>query len=280
MLEIKNVTLTFGERHILDDISLRFDDHKIIALTGKSGAGKSTLLGIISGLMRPNKGTVLFDGQDIFKWGDWKRSRFRNRSMGFVFQFFNLFPDMTAYQNILFPASLNPRTDKNIKKEVDELIELLGIEKISTQYPATLSGGERQRVAIARSIINNPKIILADEPTGNLDDETTKGIIELFIRLREERGITTILATHENELVEQSDCIYHIEEGRVQSIDEPGLTINTIKHRKSDKERTIKAQSPKKPSSKKTTKKAEASKSSKKNAKKKSAGKKTTKKFR
>jgi len=170
--------------------------------------------------------------------------------------------------------------NKNVKKEVDALIELLGIEKISTQYPATLSGGERQRVAIARSIINNPKIILADEPTGNLDDETTKGIIELFIRLREERGITTILATHENELIEQSDCIYHIEEGRVESIDEPGRTLNTIKKRKSDKERTLKSQGSEKASGKKMTKKAALSKSTKKNTKKKSAGKKTSKKIR
>ncbi len=235
MLQIKNVTLKYGERSILDDISLEFEQQKIIALTGKSGAGKSTLLGIMSGLLRPDSGKVYYNGQDIFKWGDWKRSRFRNRTMGFVFQFFNLFPDMTAYQNILYPTSLNRHTDKDVKRQIDDLVDLLKIEKIINQYPTTLSGGERQRVAIARAVINNPKLILADEPTGNLDDETTKDIIDLFIRLRDERGITTILATHENELVERSDFIYHIEEGRVEYTDEPTKVLKTIKRRKSDK---------------------------------------------
>ena len=163
---------------------------------------------------------------------------------------------MTAFQNILYPATLNPHADRNIKNHVADLISLLGIEKISNQYPATLSGGERQRVAIARSIINNPKIILADEPTGNLDDETTRGIINLFIRLREERGITTILATHENELVEHSDTIFHIEEGRIQTVEKGAGALNTIKKRKSDKEKTgKKSVSAKKVSKKKTTKK-------------------------
>lgn len=280
MLEIKNVTLTYGERSILDDITLSFEQQKMIALTGKSGAGKSTLLGIMSGLLKPDNGTVLYNGQNIFKWGDWKRSRFRNRTMGFVFQFFNLFPDMTAYQNILYPASLNPHSDRDVKKQIDELVDLLSIEKIISQYPSTLSGGERQRVAIARAVINNPKLILADEPTGNLDDETTRGIIDLFIRLRDERGITTILATHENELVERSDLIYHIEEGRVEHTDEPAEQLKTVKKRKSD--RLKKAVETKPKSAKRTTtkksapKKAVNKKSSKKKTAKKTAAKKKT----
>ncbi len=216
LIQLNNIGISFGDRRILHGINLDIGRGQIIALTGKSGTGKSTLLGIISGLLKPDDGTVFFQGQNIFMWGDMKRSRFRNRKMGFVFQFFSLFPELTAYENILYPAILNPFTSKRIGDEISELVDFLKIGKIINQYPSTLSGGERQRVAIARAIINNPLLILADEPTGNLDDETTRDIIDLFVRLKEERGITTILATHETRLVRSSDIAYKIEDGGIE----------------------------------------------------------------
>jgi lipoprotein-releasing system ATP-binding protein len=228
LIQLDNIGISFGERSILHGINLEIEPGKIIAITGKSGTGKSTLLGIISGLLKPDDGTVHFQGQNIFRWGDMKRSRFRNRKMGFVFQFFSLFPELTAYENILYPAILNPFTSKNISGEIGELVDFLKIGNIVNQYPASLSGGERQRVAIARAIINNPLLILADEPTGNLDEETTNDIIELFIRLKEERGITTILATHETHLVQNSDLAYRIEDGAIE-----GSTVQKSAKKKS-----------------------------------------------
>jgi ABC-type lipoprotein export system ATPase subunit len=210
--------MIYGNRAVLRDVSINFEEGSIISITGKSGAGKSTLLGILSGLLKPQKGKVYFRDQDIFRWGDFRRARFRSSSMGFIFQFYNLFPDMTAYDNILYPASLNRRAPADINREIEELAELLGIRGMLKQYPETLSGGERQRVAIARAIINKPRLILADEPTGNLDDKTTGDIVDLFTTLKKERGITIIAATHEGELVEKSDLNYHIEDGMLADV--------------------------------------------------------------
>ena len=221
LLKVENVSMIYGNRSILDDVSLTFDEGKIIVITGKSGAGKSTLLGIISGLQKPHKGSVYYQGKDIFKWLDFKRARFRNRTMGFVFQFFNLFPDMTSYENILYPASLNRRASSGIKKEIEAMAERLGILGVLKQNPATLSGGERQRVAVARALVNNPPIILADEPTGNLDEAATKGIIDLLMALKNERGLTAIIATHDESLVKNADINYHIEDGKVTKIEQP-----------------------------------------------------------
>ena len=219
LLKVENVSMIYGNRAILDNVSLAFDEGKIIAITGKSGAGKSTLLGIISGLQKPHKGSVYYQGKNIFKWLDFKRARFRNRTMGFVFQFFNLFPDMTSYDNILYPVSLNRKASANIKKEIENMAERLGISGILKQYPATLSGGERQRVAVARALANNPSIILADEPTGNLDDAATKGIIDLLMALKNERGLTAIIATHDENLVKNADINYHIDDGKITKIE-------------------------------------------------------------
>ncbi len=249
MLKIDKVSISFGSRKILDDISLEINERSIVAITGKSGTGKSTLLGIISGLMKPDSGKVFFENQDIYRWSDFKRSRFRNRKMGFVFQFFSLLPEVTAYENIMYPAILNPFTSKNIKDEIKELIDFLKLGDIADQYPSTLSGGERQRVAIARAIINKPRIILADEPTGNLDDDTTYDIIDLFKKLKEERGITTLLATHEKKLVENSDISYNLENGalslqkrkKIRSGKKSAPTLRAVEEKKPAKKRPKKA---------------------------------------
>ena len=241
MLKVINISKNFGKRDILKNITIDINSKSIVAITGKSGTGKSTLLGIISGLMKPDEGKVYFQDKNIFRWGDFRRSRFRNRKIGFVFQFFSLFPELTAYENILYPAILNPFTSKKIYREINDLVDLLKINKIVDQYPSTLSGGERQRVAIARAIINNPKLILADEPTGNLDEATTNDIIDLFIRLKNQKDITIIIATHEKKLIKISDVEYSLNGGGLKKIEtvkkKKNIKANTNK-RKSDKQKS------------------------------------------
>ncbi|HNU92508.1 MAG TPA: ABC transporter ATP-binding protein [Spirochaetota bacterium] len=220
LLSVEGVSASFGKRRVLDEVSFAVDSSSIVAITGRSGAGKTTLLGIISGLMKPERGRIVYRGQNILRWGDFRRSRFRNREIGFVFQFFNLLPDMTSYQNIIYPAIISP-TSRSLKDKVDYLVEYLGLEKILHQYPATLSGGERQRVAIARAIINSPRIILADEPTGNLDERSTVDIINLFKTLRDENGMAIIIATHDSRTVAGADIHLNIDNARLQRIEPP-----------------------------------------------------------
>ncbi|HQE60514.1 MAG TPA: ABC transporter ATP-binding protein, partial [Spirochaetota bacterium] len=199
-------------RIILNNVSFKADTGKIIAITGKSGCGKTTLLGIVSGLLNPDSGKVFYNNKNILRWGDFRKSHFRNKEIGFVFQFFNLMPDMSSYQNIIFPALIRlfPR---NVKKELNSLVEYLNIKDIINHYPTTLSGGERQRVAIARAIINKPKMILADEPTGNLDNTTAEDIKNLFIKLKKEENMSLIIVTHDKRLVEIADEHLHLENG-------------------------------------------------------------------
>jgi len=212
MLKLENVCLSFGKRKILDDVSFDVDKGTIVAITGKSGTGKTTLLGVISGLLKPDKGKVFFNGKNILKWGDIRRSFYRNRKIGFVFQFFNLLPDLTSFENIIYPVTLRIFC-RDKKKEVLKLIEYLNLQHAKNVYPDTLSGGERQRVAIARAIINNPDIILADEPTGNLDDESSDDIRRLFLELKNEQDKIIIIVTHDHELVGIADVHYHLEDG-------------------------------------------------------------------
>lgn len=217
LLSVENINLKFGKRIILKDVSFNADSGKIVVITGKSGCGKTTLLGIVSGLLNPDSGRVYFKKRNILKWGDFRRSRFRNREIGFVFQFFNLMPDMTSYQNIILPAifRLFPR---NVKNDVDYLVEYLDIKNIINHYPATLSGGERQRVAIARAIINKPAMILADEPTGNLDNTTAEDIKNLFLKLKKEDKMAIIIVTHDKRLVDIADIQLHLENGKLSKV--------------------------------------------------------------
>ncbi len=210
LLRVENIYLKFGSRPILTDANFKIEKGKIIVITGKSGSGKTTLLGIISGLLRPNKGRVYYKGHNMMFWGDIRKSLFRNRRIGFVFQFFNLLSDYTAFENIILPASFNP-LKWGISKRAREMVEYLGLTKIRNQYPDTLSGGERQRVAIARAIINDPDMILADEPTGNLDDESAIDIRNLFIRLRDEGKKTLIIVTHDHRIVSIADQHLHLD---------------------------------------------------------------------
>ncbi len=215
MLVVDNVSISFKDRNILENVSFTIPEKSINVIMGKSGSGKSTLLGIMSGLLKPTHGRVLYLGKDIYRWWDFRRSRFRNKTIGFVFQFFNLLPDLTAYQNILYPAVLNPFS-RNRRKDVDYLIGYLGLEHIIHNYPTTLSGGELQRVSIARAIINKPRIVLADEPTGNLDDDTADQIIALFKDICNTQGIAFVVVTHETRFLNIADAYYRIEKGSLQ----------------------------------------------------------------
>lgn len=210
ILTVKGVKHNFGKRTILDGIDLEIKPDSIISLSGRSGSGKTTLLGILSGMLKPDSGQVCYKGKDIYKWNDFKRSKFRNRKIGFVFQNFNLLPDITAYQNILYPGLLNPAAE-DIKVNADSLISQLEIEGARNQHPATLSGGEKQRVAIARAVINQPEIILADEPTGNLDLDTGKIIFSLFQEIKNKSGISIFIVTHDRYIIRNSDFHYSLE---------------------------------------------------------------------
>jgi len=212
MLKLDQISLSFGPRAIFKEVSLEIKEKSLLAITGESGSGKTSLLGVVSGLLKPSQGKVTYQGKNIYKWGDLRRSRFRNKEIGFVFQFFNLFPQLTAYENILYPALINSFISSKVISKIDYLVDFLELRQIIKQYPATLSGGERQRIAIARAVINEPKIILADEPTGNLDEKTSKGIIDLFLKLKKEKGMTIIVVTHEKNLVKKSDIHYHLED--------------------------------------------------------------------
>lgn len=269
LLSIENISLNFGKRRILDNVSLNVEEGKIIALTGKSGSGKTSILGIISGLLTPDAGAVIYKNKNILKWGDLKRSKFRNLEIGFVFQFFNLLPDMTSYQNIRYPTIIK-LFPKNVDKEIRDLARLLNIEDILNQKPMTLSGGERQRVAIARAIINHPKLILADEPTGNLDVVTAIEIKNLFVRLKTEENMAVILVTHDQSLIEIADEHYHLENGKFIRMDSNANVMPVKEKSKSVKKTTTEPTSKSKTAVKKkvTAVKKTASKTKPKNTKK------------
>lgn len=216
ILSLKEVKKSFNNRSILNDIELEIESHAIISIAGKSGSGKTTLLSIMSGLLKPDSGKVIYRGNDIYKWADFTRSKYRNKKVGFIFQSFNLLSEYTVYQNIIYPAMLNSST-RDINKQANYLIDYLGIDNIRNQLPATISGGEKQRAAIARAMINNPEIILADEPTGNLDDKTGKSIFSLFKDIRDKYNILFVIATHDKYIIKNSDCKYNLNDSYISS---------------------------------------------------------------
>ncbi len=230
MFIVENVHKSFGDRIILNNVSMKIDEGSISTITGKSGSGKTTLLGIISGLLAPDKGKIFFNNNNIFNWIDFRRSHFRNKKIGFVFQFFNLLPDLTAYENIVYPVIMNPFS-RNIKDEAEYLINYLNLFEIKDQYPGTLSGGERQRVAIARAIINKPALILADEPTGNLDDKIANDIIKLFLDINKEYNIAFLIVTHDKRFLKIAQNKYHLESG-ILSIENSNKKLSTKKSSK------------------------------------------------
>jgi putative ABC transport system ATP-binding protein len=216
-LELRNVSKSYregeAERVVLRDVSVTIARGEIVVLLGRSGSGKSTLLNVIAGIDRPTAGCVMVDGTDLTALDEQARTRFRRAHIGFVFQFFNLIPLLTVEENLLLPLDLNGRADAKGAARARELLDRVGLGGRGESYPERLSGGEQQRVAIARALVHDPALILADEPTGNLDAETATGVLDLLDTLAREAGRTVVMVTHSREVVGVADRIYAIQRG-------------------------------------------------------------------
>ncbi len=215
MINIVNVHKSYDSLEVLKGVDLAISAGEVVAITGASGAGKSTLLQIIGSLMSCEEGDIFIDSENISKMGDRKLSRFRNEKIGFVFQFHNLLPEFTAFENICLPGYIGSRPKEKVELYAKELLTLLGLGERATHKPAQLSGGEQQRVAIARALINSPRLLLADEPSGNLDSVNREEIHRLFFELRDKLGITVVVVTHDEELANMSDRKIVMRDGRV-----------------------------------------------------------------
>lgn len=205
LLKAHNLTKSYGSVNVLRGIDVEIDKGEFITIIGKSGAGKSTLLHILGTLDKPDKGSVKIFGEDITAYSHDKLADFRNQHIGFIFQFHHLLPEFNAYENVIIPAMIARKKEAEYKKKAEGLLDYLGLSDRLTHKPNELSGGEQQRVAIARALINDPSIIMADEPTGNLDSSTSAEIHQLISNLRQELNITFVIVTHNNELAELSD---------------------------------------------------------------------------
>ena len=208
----KNVRL-----EILKSVSLEIEPEKISVIIGASGAGKSTLLHLLGGLDRPDSGEVFFDNNNIFTLSDDKLAKFRNRNIGFVFQFHHLLPEFTALENTAIPQMINGVSLTKASAKAKELLEVVGLSERLHHKPAALSGGEQQRVAVARALANDPSIIFADEPTGNLDSSNSESIHELIVDLRDKFNKTFVIVTHNASLVNLADKVFEIKDGRIFS---------------------------------------------------------------
>ncbi len=218
LLLASNISKTFQGRRVLDNIDINIGNAEIVAISGASGAGKTTLLNILSTLEAPDNSTIsslFIDNQEIFKLGENDLANLRNQKIGFVFQFHELIPELTVLENVCLPGWI--KKDNDAKKRALELLNYFGLKNLANTKPLTLSGGEKQRVAIARSLINNPKIIFADEPTGNLDSKNTKIIFDLFFKLRDDYNCSIIIVTHDEKKAEICDRKLLIVDGKIKS---------------------------------------------------------------
>ena len=213
MISVKNVTKSYGVLKVLKGIDLTVSREEIVCLMGASGAGKSTLLHIMGTLDKPDNGTVEIDSQNVFSMKDKRLSKFRNQHIGFVFQFHHLLPEFTAVENICLPALIAGKSRKEATKEAEKLLTIFKLSNRAEHKPAELSGGEQQRIAIARALINNPKIVFADEPSGNLDSENALELHKLFVDLRDLLHQTFVIVTHNQSLATMADRILEIKDG-------------------------------------------------------------------
>ena len=215
MIEVKDIWKSFDALEVLKGVNLHVEKGEIVAIVGKSGAGKTTLLQIIGTLDRPTKGQVLIDGQDVFELNDRQLAAFRNRHIGFIFQFHQLLPEFTALENVCIPAMIAREKEAEYKARAEKLLRELGLGDRLFHKPNELSGGEKQRVAAARALMMSPDIILADEPTGSLDSQNKQELSELLLKLRKEYGQTILLVTHDKELANIADRVIEIVDGQI-----------------------------------------------------------------
>ena len=213
MIKVESLQKSYGTLKVLKGINLEVADSSVVTIVGASGAGKSTLLHLIGTLDRPDGGRVLVDDTDLYKLSDNELAEFRNRNIGFVFQFHHLLPEFTAVENVALPAMIAGATKAEAMKRAGELLDYLKLSERATHKPSQLSGGEQQRVAVARALVNNPKLILADEPSGNLDTENARKLHQLFFDLRDRFGQTFIVVTHNTELAQMADRTITLQDG-------------------------------------------------------------------
>lgn len=205
MIKARDIHKTYGQLEILKGVNVDINEGEVVSIVGSSGAGKTTLLTILGTLDRPSSGTLNIGGIDVYGLNDSKLAAFRNKHIGFVFQFHHLLPEFTAIENICIPALIAKTAKKEAEKKAEELLEYLGLSARKNHKPSELSGGEQQRVAVARALINSPKVIFADEPSGNLDSNSAKELHQLFFNLRKTYNQTFVIVTHNNELADMAD---------------------------------------------------------------------------
>lgn len=222
MIEATNINKSYGALRVLKDVSIRIERGEVVSVVGASGAGKTTLLQIIGTLDRADSGKVVIDGHDVTSLSERELAAFRNRNIGFVFQSHNLLPEFTALENVCMPALIAGRSLDEARKEAMSLLRFLAVEQRAEHKPSALSGGEQQRVAVARALINKPAVVLADEPSGNLDSQHARELHELFFRLRDEYKHTFVIVTHNNDLATMSDRQILLRDGGVVDC----LTLN------------------------------------------------------
>lgn len=226
MIDIQSVTKSFGDVQVLKGINLHIGAREVVSVVGPSGAGKTTLLQIVGTLDKPDNGAVLYGGRDVCRMNVRELSRFRNREIGFVFQFHQLLPDFSALENVMIPALIAGIPEKEARNSASELLDFMGLKDRMSHRPAKLSGGENQRVAVARALINHPSVVLADEPSGSLDSKNKEELHQLFFRLRDEMGQTFVIVTHDEHLASITDRTVHMQDGLIlqQTALQPSLS--------------------------------------------------------
>ena len=214
MISALHINKSFGTLQVLKDICFKAETAEVVSIVGASGAGKSTLLQILGSLSRPDSGTVEIDGVDIYKLSSSELASFRNRKIGFVFQFNNLLPEFTALENVMIPALIAGRGRREAAAAAEVLLVELGLGERLSHKPSELSGGEQQRVAVARALVNSPAVLFADEPSGNLDSRTKEELHRMFFDLRDRHGVTIVIVTHDRDLAALSDRVLEMRDGQ------------------------------------------------------------------
>jgi lipoprotein-releasing system ATP-binding protein len=218
LIKAENIKKSFGALQVLKGINLEIPFGRIYSIVGASGAGKTTLLQIMGTLSKPDSGTIYYNNKNISKLSEKELAAFRNREIGFVFQFHHLLPEFTAIENVCIPAYIARRSKTETEKEALRLLHYLGLKDRIHHKPAELSGGEKQRVAVARALINKPSVVLADEPSGNLDSANREELHDLLFQLRDDLGQTFVIVTHDDHFAERSDKIIHIKDGIIDGV--------------------------------------------------------------